>query len=209
MPKLKQIDNGDEKYKMTEYILIRKNMATKDFIEAYKDIPKLHTIRGRLLNLFTILECFMKFYLSSKQINIPSNIIDYKGKNGVFNKFLDELKKDRSISKNGLKSFERHFKVITLKRNNFAHGIIYYKNKKKSRPYNVNNVVLNPFSPKALSSKPLKDSLNKNKTVFDQLNKSYEYVINWLKERKILEGVLKAKGFCLLEAESKVNIKKR
>lgn len=191
---------------MSEYILIRKNTRPKEFIDFYLDLSKLHTIRGRLLNLSTILECFMKFYLKQKNIQVDSKIVDYKKNNGVFNKFLEELEKDKSISKNGLKSFKTHFKLLTLKRNNFAHGVVFYKNKKKTRPCNVNNSILNPFPPKDLSSKPLKDSLNKNKTVFDQLNKSYKYVINWLKEKNILKITLENEGFYLLEAETKYNI---
>lgn len=183
-------------------------MKSTEFIESYQDISKLHTIRGRLLNLSTILEYFMKFYLQSKNIKFTSKMIDTNGKEGVFDKFLNKIEQDKSISKKGLSSFKKHFKIITSKRNNFAHGIIYYNNKKKSRPYNINNSILNPFPPKTLSSKPLKESLNKNKTVFEQLNKSYEYVIIWLKERGILQGILNTEGFYLLEAKSEINIKK-
>lgn len=193
---------------MTEYILIKKNVKTNEFIEIYSDIPKLHEIRGRLLNLSTILECFMKFYLESKNIKIPSKTIDYESNNGVFNKFLDELKKDNSISKKGIKTFEKHFKFITRERNNFAHGIIYYKNKKKNRPNNINNNILNPFPPKKLSHQPIDYSLNKSKTIFNQLNKSYEYAIRWLKERGLLNKVLKHKGFHLLKAKSRIEIEK-
>ncbi|PIS06099.1 MAG: hypothetical protein COT80_02515 [Candidatus Buchananbacteria bacterium CG10_big_fil_rev_8_21_14_0_10_33_19] len=189
-----------------EYAVIRKNMKTSEFIHVYQDLPEIHKIRGRLLNLSTILECFMKFYLQSKKIKFSQKMIDYskRGKDGVFNKFLDEIKKDKSISKKGLKSFEKHFKILTSKRNNFGHGLIYYKNKKKIRPYNINNNILNPFPPKNLSAKPINDSLNKNRTVFDDLNKSYEYVFDWLEKNKIL----KMEGFEILKIESKIKMNK-
>ena len=130
---------------------------------------------------------------------LPNRTVDYKGKNGVFNKFLDEIKKDNSISKRGLKSFEKHFKFITNQRNNFAHGIIYYKNKKESRPANINNNIFNKYSQQKSDQ-----SLNKNKTIFDKLNKSYEYVFDWLEKNKIL----KLEGFEVLKAESNIKFSK-
>ncbi len=185
---------------MTEYAVIRKNVRTAEYLAVYQDLPKIHTIRGRLLNLSTILEHFMKDYLTSKGIKkIPKLTIDYNGKNGVFNKFLDEIKKDNRISQNGIKSFEKHFKFITTQRNNFAHGIIYYKNKKSSRQANINNNIFNKYSNQ---KKFLDQSLNKKQTVFDKLNKSYEYIFNWLEKNKILS----MSDFEILKAESNVKI---
>jgi len=185
-----------------EYAVIRKSMKTNEFIHVYQDLPEIHKIRGRLLNLSTILEHFMKDYLTSKGVRkLPKFTIDYKGKNGVFNKFLDEIKKNPNIKIKNVKSFEKHFKFITNQRNNFAHGIIYYKNKKTSRPANINNNIFNKYS---RQKKFLDQSLNKSKTVFDKLNKSYEYVFNWLEKNKILE----MEGFEILKIESKVKVNK-
>lgn len=185
-----------------EYAVIRKNVKNSEFGYIYQDLPIIHTIRGRLLNLSTILEHFMKDYLKSRGIkNLPSKIIDYNGKNGVFNKFLDEIKKDKKISKSGIKSFENHFKFITNQRNNFAHGIIYYKNKKPSKPTHINNSIFNKYSQ---HKQKLDQSLNKNKTIFDKLNKSYEYVFDWLEKKR----VLKLEGFEILKAESRIKFSK-
>ena len=187
---------------MVEYAVIRKNVKSNEFITIYQDLPKIHTIRGRLLNLSTILEHFMKDYLVSKGIKtLPKITVDYKGKNGVFNKFLDEIKKDTNVSKKGIKSFEKHFKFLTTQRNNFAHGIIYYKNKKQSRPTNINNNIFNKYSKQ---KKFIDQTLNKKKTVFDKLNKSYEYVFDWLENNKVLN----ADGFDVLKAESPLKIYK-
>ena len=187
---------------MMEYAVIRKNVRSNEFVHIYQDLPKIHTIRGRLLNLSTILEHFMKDYLVSKGINkLPKLTIDYKGKNGIFNKFLDEIKKDTQIKKNGIKSFEKHFKFITNQRNNFAHGILYYKNKKQSRPTNINNNIFNKYSQQ---KKFVDQSLNKKKTIFDKLNKSYEYVFNWLEKNKVLNII----GFDVLKAESQIKMKR-
>jgi len=185
-----------------EYILIRKNVRRKHYKTLFIDIPKLHEIRGRLINLSTILENHMKDYLRVRGKKPPRNLVGYidprtkQQVDGVFESYLNEINSDKSIRKTGIKSFKKHFLFIKKQRDSFAHGIVYYKNPKNLSQFKVNNALFN-------IDKDDEESLNKKKTVFDKLNTSYRYIFEWLEKKKLL-GI---SGFKILKCESKTSIR--
>ena len=110
-----------------------------------------------------------------------------KDKETPYESFIRMLESNPKIRKlKGFKKFKRNLIELNKRRNEWAHGIVFYKTRGKKSPDIPNNFLFH---------KGKRININENRLpkyrYFPKLNKNLEIVFLWLREN----GYLKLKGF--------------
>ena len=164
-----------------EVLVTSKKQKGIDIIKEKQDLIKLHIIRGRMLHLSTIIETLIK-----------DDIVGFRAKKRepYYERFIRKLESNPRLNKNrDFKKFRKSLRRFCKERNNWAHGITFYKKRGRKFPSKPNNSLFNRGTGKKIDI-----SANKSPTYFDKLNMDLGIVINWLN----LHGYLKLKKLNLV-----------
>jgi len=148
---------------MNEIIIRRSKINTK---QEKSDLIKIHTIRGRLLHLTSILETIMKGYC-----NLPLNT--NKKAWQIEDLFITKLKLTGNYNLKELDVLKDCLKEIRDSRNDWGHGFVYYKKRKKGK---INNSIANKGVIKSITP-----------PYFDETNKNINFVFDWLANHYLLK----------------------
>lgn len=166
-----------------------KNFSQADKELARKDIEIVHTIRGRIIHLGSILENVLKIYVTKnifennkKKLSIKSN---YKNRH-----FLDNLNifVEENKSLDDIETFkEKSEKLWNLYRNVFAHGFIYYErfetDKKDDKYKPINHVVSYNQKSERFELIPI----HYNTDYFDIANEDFSFIFEFLEKNNFID----------------------
>jgi len=166
-----------------------KTFSDSDKALAIRDIEAVHSIRGRIIHLGSLLENVLKLYVT-KEI-YEKNKQKLQGKsNHKHLSFAEKLvifvEENKNINEIG-KFKEKAEKLWDLYRNVFAHGFVYYErfeiDKKDNQYKPVNHIVSYNQKSGRFELVPI----HYNTEYFNIANEDFEFVFEWLSKNNFIE----------------------
>jgi len=142
-----------------DFLIFKGNISDKS--KESDDLQTIHIYRGRFLHWMSIIETIMKEYCQI-QSKMMYGQLKYK--------FICKLKEDFKIDE----EFDKFVKAlieINPERNIWAHGIVFYEERKEDGLAN-NSILLN-------------DKTTSLKKYFDDINDYFSVIINWLEKNNL------------------------
>jgi len=166
--------------KIVDYLIFKGNPKRypREDVRDIKDQQGLHEIRGRLLHRCSVLELIFKEYTKSKETMFGP----------LKKEFLDKIMEEAEQGKrklNATLSSKHSVKFSELKkalkkvadfRNDWAHGVVYYKLRKN--PKQANNYIKNKKKIRSKSIKP---------PYFEDISKQFSIVFRYIKFQNLFE----------------------
>jgi len=142
-----------------DFLITKNNVSDKN--KEFNDIQTIHIYRGRFLHWMSIIEKIMKEYCQI-QSKMMYGQLKYK--------FICKLKEDFKTDEE-FDNFAKALIKINPDRNIWAHGIVFYEERKEDGLAN-NSIELN-------------DKIISLKKYFDDINSYFTTIINWLQKNNL------------------------
>jgi len=151
----------------TDFLAYNGDLSTEQRLKDKQDLERLQTLRGRLLHWLSIIERIMNEYCG----NQPAQQKEF---GTILSPFIAALHANHLDADSEFQNFENALKSIRPKRNDWAHGIIFYEKRDNL------NVPKN-----SIDNRGKIDSVQA--FYFDYLSKQFDIVIRWLMKNKLFK----------------------
>lgn len=168
-------------------LITSKKLPNCEIELAIRDLEEVHKIRGRILHISSIIEEFLREFVTKQIFSKHKNSLKIKKK---FNKldFFDNIKiffaeiEPKYLQDNSFQQFKKDIEILRKNyRNLWAHGFIFYeryeldKNKMGYKPINY------------IKDGKRKIAIHYKTDYFEIANRVFPRVINWLNDNKFLK----------------------
>jgi len=143
----------------SDFLITKDNVSDKN--KESDDLQSIHIYRGRFLHWMSIIEKIMKEYCQI-QSKMMYGQLKYK--------FICKLKEDFRVDEE-FDKFAKALIKINSERNIWAHGIVFYEERKENGFAN-NSILLN-------------DKTTPLKKYFDEINSYFSMIISWLEKNNL------------------------
>jgi hypothetical protein len=169
--------------------IFNKNFSDADKELSIKDMEVVHSIRGRIIHIGSILENLIRLVVTKDLYETYKNSLQIKSNYNHLS-FLDNLRifveENKQIDQ--ITDFKHKAeKLWSLYRNVFAHGFVYYERfetDKKDEKYKPLNHIVS-FNQKSGRFEFM--PIHYNTEYFNIANIEFKFVIEWLEKNKFID----------------------